>query len=55
MRGGGLEGTVEQVDTGEQAIFLFENELIAFLREHFAQTRQNQQRRKERNERKDSQ
>jgi len=39
-----LEGTVEEVDTGRQATFLSENELIAFLRENFAQTRQSDQR-----------
>jgi hypothetical protein len=39
--GSELEGTVEEVDTGRQTKFLSENELIAFLRENFAQTRQN--------------
>ena len=39
-RGSELEGTVEEVDTGMQVKFLSENELIAFLREYFAQTRQ---------------
>ena len=55
MRGGELEGTVEEVDTGRQAKFLCENELIAFLREHFAQTRQSDQDKKGTNERNDSQ
>ena len=54
-RGGELEGTVEEVDTGRQAKFLSENELIAFLREHFAQTRQSDQDKEGTNERKDSQ
>lgn len=31
-----LEGVVEEVDTGKQARFLSENELIEFLRERFA-------------------
>jgi hypothetical protein len=49
-----LEGTVEEVDTGRQAKFLSENELIAFLREPLAQTRQSNQHEEETNERKDS-
>ena len=55
MRGSELEGTVEEVDTGRQAKFLSENELIAFLRGHFAQTRQSDQGKEGTNERKDSQ
>jgi hypothetical protein len=35
-----LEGIVEEVDTGEQAKFLSENELIEFLLQRFAQTQQ---------------
>jgi hypothetical protein len=54
-RGSDLEGTVEEVDTGRQAKFLSENELIAFLREHFAPTRQSDQGKEGTNERKDSQ
>ena len=54
-RGSELEGTVEEVDTGSQAKFLSGNELITFLREHFAQTRQNDQGKEGTNERKDSQ
>ena len=50
MRGGELEGTVEEVDTGKQAKFLSEDVLIAFLREHFAQTRQSDQDKEGRNE-----
>ena len=38
---GQLEGVVEEVDTGKQAKFLSENELIGFLRECFAETQQN--------------
>ncbi len=37
-KGSELEGVVEEVDTGKQARFLSENELIEFLREHFART-----------------
>jgi hypothetical protein len=55
IRVGELEGTVEEVDTGRQAKFLSENELIAFLREHFAQTRQSDQDKEGTNERKNSQ
>ena len=54
-QGSQLEGVVEEVDTGKQARFLSESELIAFLREHFAQTRQSDQDKKGTNERKDSQ
>ena len=38
---GQLEGVVEEVDTGKQAKFISENELIEFLRECFAETQQN--------------
>jgi hypothetical protein len=55
MRGSELEGTVEEVDTGRQARFLSESELIAFLRAHFAQIRQGDQDKKGTNERTDSQ
>ena len=44
-QGGQLEGMVEEVDTGTQAKFLSENDLIEFLRERFAQTRQREQQR----------
>ena len=54
-RGSGLEGTVEEVDTGRPAKFLSENELIAFLREHFAQARRSDQDKEGTNERTDSQ
>lgn len=33
---GSLEGSIEEVDTGEQAKFHSESELIGFLRERFA-------------------
>ena len=39
-----LEGVVEEVDTGKQARFRSENELIGFLRERFAQAQQSHQR-----------
>jgi len=35
-----MEGSVEEVDTGSQLYFHSEHELIAFLREHFAESRQ---------------
>jgi hypothetical protein len=35
-----FEGSVEEVDSGRQAKFHSENELIEFLRERFAQSRQ---------------
>ena len=53
--GSELEGTVEEVDTGRQARFISDNQLIAFLRECFAQTRQSDQGKEGTNERKDSQ
>lgn len=33
-----IEGSVEEVDTGKQFQFRSEGELIAFLRERFAET-----------------
>jgi hypothetical protein len=54
-RGSELEGTVEEVDTGRQAKFLSESELMAFLRENFAQTRQNDKGKEGTNERTDCQ
>ena len=39
LQDGGLEGSVEEVDTGKQAKFLSENELIEFLQECLAQIR----------------
>jgi len=33
-----MEGSVEEVDTGRQAHFHSEHELIAFLRERFAES-----------------
>jgi hypothetical protein len=41
--GSQLEGVVEEVDTGKQAKFLSEEELIEFLRERFAQRQQSDQ------------
>lgn len=41
-QGNALEGTVEEVDTGQQAKFHSESELIGFLRERFAQSRNDQ-------------
>jgi len=38
-----LEGIVEEVDTGKQAKFLSDGELIKFLRERFADTVQRPQ------------
>jgi hypothetical protein len=35
-----LEGVVEEVDTGKQAKFLSDRELIEFLRERFVETMQ---------------
>lgn len=35
-----LEGVVEEVDTGKQAKFLSDSELIEFLRERFVETMQ---------------
>jgi hypothetical protein len=55
MRGSELEGVVEEVDTGRQARFLSESELIAFLRAHVAQTRQSDHDKEGTNERTDSQ
>ncbi len=37
---GQMEGSVEEVDTGKQSQFRSETDLIAFLRECFAGTRQ---------------
>jgi hypothetical protein len=50
MQGSLLEGVVEEVDTGKQAKFLSENELIKFLRERFAHTGQSDQHNKGTNE-----
>jgi hypothetical protein len=41
---GRLEGVVEEVDTGQQAKFLSEHELVEFLRQRFAQTQQRDER-----------
>ena len=38
-----LEGVVEEVDTGKQAKFLSDHELIEFLRERFTETMQQPQ------------
>jgi len=51
--GSRLEGIVEEVDTGKQAKFLSESELIRFLRERFAQLQQGGQHKEGRSERKD--
>ena len=42
-RGGKLEGMVEEVDTGKQAKFVCENELIVFLRERGAHSQSSDQ------------
>lgn len=34
----GMEGSVEEVDTGKESHFRSEDELIAFLRERFAES-----------------
>jgi hypothetical protein len=49
-RGSQLEGVVEEVDTGKQARFLSENDLIEFLRERFARTRQSHEHKEGTNE-----
>jgi len=36
-----LQGSVEEVDSGKQARFVSENELIAFLRDRFTHTVRN--------------
>lgn len=41
---GPLEGSVEEVDTGKQARFSSENELIGFLRARLAHMRSNLER-----------
>jgi hypothetical protein len=41
--GSRLAGLVEEVDTGKQARFVSESELIGFLRERFTQTLQSRQ------------
>jgi hypothetical protein len=38
---GPLEGSIEEVDTGERTQFRSVEELIAFLRKHFAESCQN--------------
>jgi hypothetical protein len=48
--GSQMEGVVEEVDTGIQAKFHSESELIEFLRQRFAQTRQGDQYKEGRNE-----
>jgi hypothetical protein len=40
---GPLQGSVEEVDTGRQARFCSDEELLLFLRERFAATRESQQ------------
>ena len=52
-QGSQLEGLVEEVDTGQQAKFLSENELIEFLRQRFAHTQQSDQPKDGKNESKD--
>ena len=52
-QGSQLEGIVEEVDTGKQAKFLSENELIEFLRERFVQIHRTGQHKEGTNERKD--
>ena len=53
LGGGNLEGVVEEVDTGKQAKFLSENELIKFLRERFAHTHRSGEQMEGKNEPKD--
>ena len=48
--GGEMEGLVEEVDTGKQARFHSESELIEFLRKHFAQTQHDTHKREGKNE-----
>ena len=48
-----LEGVVEEVDTGTQAKFLSENELIEFLRQRFTQTQQSDEHKEGTNEPRD--
>jgi hypothetical protein len=48
-----LQGVVEEVDTGTQAKFLSENELIEFLRQRFAQRQQSDQHKEGPNEPRD--
>jgi hypothetical protein len=48
---GSLEGSIEEVDTGEQARFHSESELIGFLRERFAWISRGQQQKEGTNER----
>ena len=50
---GRLTGSVEEVDTGKQSRFASGDELVAFLRESFAQTLQNRQEKEKTYERKD--
>jgi hypothetical protein len=52
--GNQLEGIVEEVDTGTQAKFLSEDELIEFLRHRFAQTQQSDDRKEGTNEPRDN-
>jgi hypothetical protein len=50
-RGNQLEGLVEEVDTGKQAKFLSESDLIEFLRERVAQVWGSPEEKEETNER----
>jgi hypothetical protein len=49
-QGGQLEGVVEEVDTGKQARFLSENELIEFMRGRFDHPRRSGQHKEAKNE-----
>ena len=42
-QGSQLEGVVEEVDTGTQARFISEDELIEFLRQRIAQRQQSEE------------
>jgi hypothetical protein len=49
-QGSQLEGSVEEVDTGKQAKFRSENELIEFLRERFAHSQKSHENKEGTNE-----
>jgi hypothetical protein len=49
-QGSQLEGVVEEVDSGTQARFFSENELIDFLRQRFTQRQQSDDHKEGKNE-----
>jgi hypothetical protein len=53
-QGSQLEGVVEEVDSGTQARFFSEKELIDFLRQRFAQRQQSEDHKEGTNEPSDS-